>query len=212
MNGLNSFDPVAGYYDRLARLVFGQSMVSSQTEFLADISSSSNVLVLGGGTGWWLNELLRIRPDCRILFVEPSGRMLAMAKRRAMNDGRVRFLHGTEESLVQAGKFDVVLLFFVFDMFSDAGLEEYISKIRPLLKRDALWLVSDFVERKSWHSILLFTMYRFFGWVVKLKSRRLPGWEQVMEQRGFVVTKQKMFYGNFIKSAVYQMGKAQHGR
>lgn len=205
MNSLNSFDPVAGYYDRLARLVFGQSIVSAQTEFLGDIPSFSNVLVLGGGSGWWLGELLRIRPDCQILFVEPSGKMLAMAKKGAMNDRRVHFLHGTAESLVLEGEFDVVLFFFVFDMFSDAGLEEYISKIKPLLKRDALWLVSDFVERKSWHSILLFIMYHFFGLVAKLRNRRLPEWERAIEQRCLTERKHKMFYGDFIKSAVYQM-------
>ncbi len=204
MDRLNGFDSVAGYYDHLARLVFGRAMERSQTVFLADIPASCSVLVLGGGSGWWLKEFLATRPTSRILFVEPSGKMLEKARGMVCSDERVHFLHGTVESIDEENEFDVVLTFFVFDIFSDAELAGVIDRIKPLLRRDSVWLVSDFVDTKWWHRVLLFIMYRFFGAVASLENKELPRWDQCMDQKEFVERKCKWYYHDFIRAVVYE--------
>lgn len=204
MDSLNQFDPVVCYYDRLAGLVFGKSLLSAQTEFLDKIPPSSHVLAVGGGSGLWLKQFLRMRPDCRIIYVEPSFKMLKLAVKNVGPDERIRFIHGTVESMGNESGFDAVLTFFVFDIFSDPGLSEFIIRIKALLRGQASWLVSDFVEVKWWHRLLLFIMYLFFRITVNLRTRKLPGWEQCMKENGFVVQQQNSFYGSFIRSVWYQ--------
>ena len=96
MDRTNGFDAVAWYYDRLARIVFGKSICRSQTCFLSTLSSTSNILVLGGGTGWWLKEFLQKKPGCRILYVDASPAMLNLAKKAVGDDKRITFRLGTE--------------------------------------------------------------------------------------------------------------------
>jgi hypothetical protein len=96
--------------------------------------------------------------------------------------------------------------FFVFDVFADIELSACVNRIKPMLREKAVWLVSDFVDTKWWHSVLLFIMYRFFGAVAKLANTKLPKWEKVMEQSGFEKRHQKVYYGDFIKGILYQSG------
>jgi tRNA (cmo5U34)-methyltransferase len=111
MDRRNGFDSVACYYDQLARLVFGSAISDSQSDHFAYVPNPSQVLALGGGTGWWLKDLLRIKPDCQILFVEPSYRMIEMARKSIGPDKRVCFMQGTAESISEDKRFDAVLFF-----------------------------------------------------------------------------------------------------
>ena len=46
-----SFDRVAPYYDRLARLVFGGSIRRAQRHFLSQVPAAARVLLVGGAPG-----------------------------------------------------------------------------------------------------------------------------------------------------------------
>ena len=74
------FDLIAPYYDSLARLVFGDSIRHCQLEYLDKIPPGAQVLILGGGTGWLLGELMKINPSCRVWYLESSIKMLEMTK------------------------------------------------------------------------------------------------------------------------------------
>src|SRR6478736_9951859 len=124
------FDRIAMYYDALARLVFGKSLQKAQTCFLNYIPPGSNVLVLGGGTGWWLNEFLRLNPTCKIVYIDESSEMIRLAKMSTNNDSRIEFVQGTQDSLPRQIEFDVVILFCFLDIFSDEQLPKLLRKIR----------------------------------------------------------------------------------
>jgi ubiquinone/menaquinone biosynthesis C-methylase UbiE len=197
------YDLIARHYDRMASLVFGNSLARAQTYFLDGIPPSSKVLVLGGGTGWWLNDFFRVNPTCKVLYVEESSEMIRLAKRFTGDDYRITFRVGTQDSISERNEFDVVILFCYLDLFSVEKLKEVIVKIDGSLKSNALWVVNDFVETKWWHSILLFVMYRFFKVTTGIKNQHLPPWHNVLIQSGLTEVKSKLYSRGFIKSALY---------
>ena len=198
------FDSIAKYYDWLARLVFGSAILNSQTLFLSKIPSSSKILVLGGGAGWWLKEMLFKRPECEILYVEPSAEMLKLAM-KSSQDSRIIFRLGTESSLNSGNEFDVVITFFFLDLFQEKDLQEVIKKVRLSMKPNALWLATDFVRTKWWHSFMLSIMYAFFWLTTGLRNQRLPNWEEVLLESSLEKVDREMFYGSFIMSALYRV-------
>ena len=198
------FDSIAKYYDLLARLVFGSSILSSQTIFLNKIPPSSNVLVLGGGTGWWLKELLFNISGCRILYIERSVEMMKLAM-KANKDSRIVFMLGTENSLNSWNEFDVVITFFFLDLFQEKKLQEVIEKIRLSMKPNALWLAADFVKTKWWHSVMLSMMYAFFWFTTGLRNQRLPNWDKLLLQNRLENVARVVFYESFIMSALYRV-------
>jgi tRNA (cmo5U34)-methyltransferase len=198
------FDSIAKYYDRLARLVFGKSLVNAQTYFLNRVPPSSNVLVIGGGTGCWLKDFLQSNPHCRICYVEKSWEMLTLAREATGEDYRISFRLGNEDSIAERNEFDAIILFCLLDIFSEPELRKVVEKIKASAKPTALWLVTDFVESKKWHSILLFIMYRFFKLATGLKNQSLPDWDRGVLQTGLVQLECKLHFGDFIKSALFR--------
>ncbi len=207
MEKQGGFDAVTKYYDRLARLVFGRAMILSQTYFLNRIPAGSHILILGGGTGWWLPGLLQLCPDGRILYVDSSVKMLTLAREVVNNDPRVTFIHGTHEAVAEVKAFDTIITFYFLDLFSQQDLGKLVKMISFLAKPDALWLVTDFVNTRWWHAVLLRVMYIFFRITTGLQNQELPDWEKILMSEGVSILTQKMFYGEFITAGAYKVMK-----
>jgi ubiquinone/menaquinone biosynthesis C-methylase UbiE len=56
---LNNYDRIARIYDKLSRMVFGKSIVRAQQSILPFITTPARMLIVGGGTGWILEEIAR---------------------------------------------------------------------------------------------------------------------------------------------------------
>lgn len=199
------FDRIAPYYDLLARIVFGKSIRRCQIEYLDIIPAEANVLILGGGTGWLLAELLKENPTCRVWYVEASIIMLEKAKRRNEELSRVSFIHGTERDINQiAGvRFDAVFTNFYLDLFTSGSLDAALMNIKRAIRPGGKLLVSEFVERKRWQRLLLFVMYRFFRWTCSIEASRLPDWQNALRRNDFKERETKAFFYGFIKSSWY---------
>lgn len=199
---LNRFNVIAPFYDRLAAVVFGADILESQLCFLTEVPPHAKVLVLGGGTGKWLNELLRINPTCVVYYVDASSKMLAIAKSRCNSKGQVNFIHGTEESIPDE-KYEIVVTYFFVDLFDESKLDMLIRDIGEKLKVGGQWIVADFVRERNWHRLLLGVMYAFFAFLRAVDTTKLPDWQEIFIQNNYQVQKSKSFFRNFIKSCVY---------
>ncbi|RZL54089.1 MAG: methyltransferase type 12, partial [Pedobacter sp.] len=74
---INNYDKIANQYDTLSRLVFFKSQVNAQINQLHNIPKDSSVLIVGGGTGWILEEIVKLHPSgIKIIYVEISAKML----------------------------------------------------------------------------------------------------------------------------------------
>src|SRR6478609_400317 len=201
------YNRIAGIYDGLARIVFGKSMVQSQTIFLDQLQNCKSILVLGGGTGWWLNDLLKKYPEIQITFVETSIKMISIAKKGLKFNNRVEFVYGSVESLSAKKRFDAVVLYYFVDLFDELILNNVIKEIERRLKPEATWLATDFIEEKKWHTVFLKVMYTFFNYTTDLKTKSLPDWRKVLQINGLRIIEQQSFYLGFILSVAYRSRK-----
>jgi ubiquinone/menaquinone biosynthesis C-methylase UbiE len=203
---LNRFNVLAKYYDALARLVFGRSIRKAQLVYLTEIPSRADVLILGGGTGYLLEQLMMVHPDCRVWYVEASSSMIQQAgERTRCFHERITFIHGTENDIPSQIRFDVVILDFFLDLFNESTVQALVMRMRQSTKPGGIWLVTDFTKTgKWWHAVLLTLMYRFFGALCGIEARTLPPWEAVLAQNELAPVQERYFYGRFIKREVWK--------
>lgn len=202
VKSIDGFDLLAPLYDPLARLIFGKSIRNSQFCFIATLPANSKVLILGGGTGWLLTELVRQKPDCEVWYVESSSKMIASAQ-RLISGTNLHFIQGTVEDM-PAAAYDVVITNFYLDLFSFSTLQKIIPLIYSASKSSVIWLATDFVDRgKTWQHVLLGVMYLFFRVVCRIESTQLANWQGALSDGGFQKDKSKSFYRGFIESTVW---------
>jgi ubiquinone/menaquinone biosynthesis C-methylase UbiE len=204
---LNGFNKIARFYDALARLVFGKELVRSQKHFLPLIPNKSRVLILGGGTGWILPELLRHAPDSDLLYIEASSVMLERAKSHVVGHhcGRIQFVHGTEMNIPQVSCFDVVITNCYFDLFSNTQLQELIPVVHNTLVKGGYWFATDFVSSgKWWYRPVLTVMYSFFRLTARVKVSKLPDWHALLLIAGLKQEAAFRFFHGFILSVVFR--------
>ncbi|HLZ16342.1 MAG TPA: class I SAM-dependent methyltransferase [Cyclobacteriaceae bacterium] len=198
----NDFDKIAVVYDRLAKLIFGKSINESQKHFLPLIPSHSTVLILGGGSGWILPEIMKERPGVYVCYIDASKGMIDLARKRIQSRS-ILFIHGTEND-IPAQQFDVVLTHFYLDLFPPDSLRAVIAKIKTTLLPGSSWIVTDFLNDAWWKTLMLTVMYRFFRWTCRIESNRLPDWNKALFESGGRKKNWKFFYGRFIETAVFQ--------
>jgi len=193
------FDWLSGVYDALAAAIFRKDIRRAQINFLSGIDPGARVLILGGGTGWILEELIKEVPDALVWFVDSSPRMIERARARNI-PGAVHFVQMPAEEF-GGGEFDVVITPFFLDLFPDDKLRELtgalMSRCRP-----AVWLASDFVcGGQFWQRALLSVMYRMFRVVCGIEAQGLPAWREILVENGLKVQESESYYGGFILSA-----------
>lgn len=209
MNGKeNNFNRVAFFYDFLARMVFGHELRNSQTVFLDRIPENSSLLILGGGTGWLLKELLKYKTVKRIVYVEVSSKMIAYAKRHLKPEEKmkVQFIKGNENCIKKKDSYDVIITFYILDLFKTARLNNIFNKLSGALKSNGLWLFADFNNKEDknwWQKVLIFLMYKFFIITSNVEANRLPDFGQFFKKYFLKEIAKKTFYSEFIISKIY---------
>lgn len=206
---VNNYDRIAGNYDRLSRLIFGKAIVRAQQSSLPLITPPARVLIVGGGTGWVLEEIGRVCPSgLTIDYVEISSNMLDLAKTRNFKQNQVAFIHLAIEDYAAPAVYDVIMTPFLFDNFSQARAREVFQKLDSLLKTGALWLFTDFHIDKGfsrvWQKALLRSMYVFFKNISHVEADQLPDMPTLFDTYDYHLTLETHHFGRFIRSAAYR--------
>lgn len=206
MTPLNTFDRIAPFYDRIARLVFGSSISEVQRVHLHELSSASDILILGGGTGWILKDVLAVNAVAQVVYLEASRRMIDLSRQRLSDAdrGRVTFLHGTIDDLHGDNAFDAIIGNFYVDLFPAEELLRVAKRIRGALRPKGKFLCADFVDDTWWQRLMLKLMYAFFRITAGIDSRQLPPWRELVPQAGFVHLREKRYWKGFMSSMVYE--------
>jgi ubiquinone/menaquinone biosynthesis C-methylase UbiE len=201
-----SFNNSAWFYDGLSRLVYGKAIINAQLYLLSFIKPGSNVLIVGGGTGWILDELTKLRPSgLQITYVEVAADMMALSRKRNTNDNIVIFINDAIENVNIAQQFDVAITPFLFDNFKEETLKTVFDQIHSLLKPTGLWLNCDFqLTGKWWQEILLKSMFLFFKTICGIEASKLPGIESCFTLNGYKVLDERMFFNDFIVARAYK--------
>lgn len=204
------FDRLAPVYDRLAWLVFGEAIRQAQRHTISFVPDGANILIIGGGTGWYARELLQQKPGCTIVYVEASARMIALARQQTLPYvNRITFRVGTETSIAAGEQFEVMVTHFLLDLFAPQPLDQLMQRLVSALRIDGIWLFSDFqvnpTDTSWWKSGLLRAMYWVFRRTCGISARQLPDWEPVLSKHNLIHLYQATFFRNFITSRVYRL-------
>lgn len=210
----NDFDLVSPVYDALAGLVFAGAIRRSQIALLPELQSAERVLIIGGGTGWFLYELLARTPARHVVYLELSREMIErsrtlIAQRAPEWLSRVEFRHGTQADLAQGEQFDVIATNFFLGCFNDENCARVIAELYPHLAARGKWLYVDFVYPRGGLALLcalvLFkVMYLFFNVFSGLEARRPPRAGPGFAQVPLRTTEQRTFYSGMIDARLMQ--------
>jgi ubiquinone/menaquinone biosynthesis C-methylase UbiE len=205
---INNYDKIADYYDRLSRLVFFKSQVNAQINQLKYIPQNSTVLIVGGGTGWILEELAKVHPaGLHIVYVEISAKMMALSKARNIGANTIEFVNMGIEDFSSSLSFDVISTPFLFDNFSERRAWMIFEKLDDLLKEKGHWLFVDFSlngeSGKWWKSVFLQVMYVFFKLIRIVEASELIDMEPYFKYANYRVIDNKLYYGGFIRALIY---------
>ncbi|MEH0155870.1 class I SAM-dependent methyltransferase [Limibacter armeniacum] len=186
-----SFDFLAPYYDRLARIVFGKHIVNVQLDLLSELRANDKVLIVGGGTGWILPEIFDRYPAIQVTYVEASPKMVAQAKAKLDLElhSQVQFVVATHQIVKEQSIYDAVITFFFLDVLQESEQSDAIQKLGGALKKGGKWLLADFQLRKGvhfiWQWVLLQLMLFFFKITSNLHITRLPSFENLFDQHEY---------------------------
>jgi len=209
MQNSANYNAVAFFYDRLCQLVYGQTIKNAQIESLQFIPANADILIVGGGTGWILEEIAKIHSaGLRITYIDSSSKMIELSKKRNRALNTVEFINESIENIhLSQQKYDVVLTPFLFDNFSQSLAEFIFKKLDATLKPNGNWLYIDFhLSKKSTYlqKTLLKLMYIFFSFTCKVEANQLPDMANCFSD--YKTKCAKNYYGNFITMQVYQKG------
>ena len=194
------FDRIASIYDRLKFLVFGSSLDKAAAHFVKELSDSSNILFIGGGSGAILKQF---SSGQQIDYIELSEKMLDKARRQPCK-AKVSFIHADIIELELLKKYDTVITPFILDCFDQEGIHKLFAKIYPQLKPNANWLQTDFYPQNIFQEWLVSIMYLFFSWTVNLKVSKLPSLDSVFKKFNFIEKNKVRFKRGLIQSRLYQ--------
>lgn len=205
----NNYDTIAPYYDILSRMVFFRTQVKAQIDQLAYIPPESQVLIVGGGTGWVLEEMAKIHPSgLAITYVEISAKMLDISRKRNVKDNMVRFVHSSAEEFEKKQEYDVIITAFLFDNFTAEKIDLVFGRLNDMLKPGGFWLFCDFYYNGSsgsnWKWYLLKTMYLFFNKISDVEAKALIDTSQHFISNQYESVKTGFYYSGFIKAIVYR--------
>ena len=205
----NNYDKIAGHYDTLSRLVFFKSQVNAQINQLRHIQGNSHVLIVGGGTGWILEELSKIYTSgLKIVYVEISAKMIALSQKRNHKNNHVEFVNIAIEDFKTDIVFDVILTPFLFDNFAEQRAAKVFGQLNVYLKKDGLWFLVDFSLDKTngnwWKWLLLRSMYGFFKLLGIVEANQLIDMNPYFVNANYLIVEERLYYGSFIKATIFR--------
>jgi ubiquinone/menaquinone biosynthesis C-methylase UbiE len=201
-----NYDNAAWFYDRLSRVVYGKALINAQLYILPYVPANSKVLIVGGGSGWILDELTHIHPSgLNITYVEISAKMMTLSQKRNIGGNTIIYLNSAIQDTTLPTDFDVIITAFLFDNFKPDTLKGVFDHIHRALKAGGVWLNTDFqLTGRWWQNALLKSMLLFFRALCNVEASTLPDIDGQFRLNGYKVFTSMNFFGDFISSKVYR--------
>jgi len=191
------FDKLAPWYGILESLLFGPRLQEMRCAYLDQLADVGTILLIGEGTGLFLERLLKVNPEATVAVVESSAEMIDRCRNRVPSEDchRVTFHQSTLLKFESVQRFDAVCTFFFWDCFEEYQLPAMLPAISKFQKPESFWIDVDFFETLKdvptsnfRHFLLLRMLYGFFGLATGIEARRVVEIEPLAKQNGFFVT------------------------
>lgn len=208
-----NFDRIARHYRWLETVAFGNALQNARTYWIDEIPPSRRALIVGGGNGRFLCELLRAHPKINIDCLDASGRMLELARARVRrlrpeSLASVRFFHLDVRNWSPSDSYDLLVTHFFLDCFPREQVEAIVAKLAQAARPEAVWLIADFsipdrrfarIRAKFW----LRMMYAFFRAAAAVAAKELVDPTPYLHNNGFVRRSRKLSRRGMLKSDLY---------
>lgn len=144
----NSPKVVDGYDEHIRKLIPGYEVIHQQVDAILQsvLKPNSHILIVGCGTGYELEYLLKRHPNWKFTAVDPSLTMLQKAQEQVELLGKssqVTFVHGETSALPLENCFDAALSILVAHFIADDIKPAFFKDIYNRLKENALLLAYD---------------------------------------------------------------------
>jgi len=206
---VNNYDKIANHYDFLSRLVFGKAQVNAQINQLKYIPENSSILLIGGGTGWILEEISKLHASgLKITYVEISAKMIVLSKARNIRNNSVDFVNIAIENFTTDLSFDVILTPFLFDNFRKPRAISVFNKLEAMLNEQGFWFLVDFSlnvkNGRWWKWVMLKSMYLFFKLIRIVEAGKLIDMSTYFLKDNYQILDEQFYYGSFIKASIFR--------
>lgn len=143
-----SLKVVEGYDEHIRKLIPGYEVIHLQVDAILQsvLSPNAHILIVGCGTGYELEYLLKRHPDWKFTAVDPSLTMLQKAQKQVEllgNSSQVTFIHGDTSALPVEPCFDAALSILVAHFVADEIKPTFFKDIYECLKEKAILLTYD---------------------------------------------------------------------
>lgn len=144
----NSPKVVDGYDQHIRKLIPGYEVIHLQVDAILQsvLPPNAHILIVGCGTGYELEYLLKRHPDWKFTAVDPSLTMLQKAQEQVELLGKssqVTFIHGETSALPLESYFDAALSILVAHFIADEIKPVFFKDIYDRLKEKAILLTYD---------------------------------------------------------------------
>ncbi|MNY86062.1 class I SAM-dependent methyltransferase [Acinetobacter calcoaceticus] len=144
----NSPKVVDGYDEHIRKLIPGYEVIHQQVDAILQsvLKPNSHVLIVGCGTGYELEYLLKRHPNWKFTAVDPSLTMLQKAQEQVElleKSSQVTFVHGETSALPLENCFDAALSILVAHFIADDVKPAFFKDIYNRLKENAVLLTYD---------------------------------------------------------------------
>lgn len=208
-------------FDRLARVYrwmewasFGPWLQYCRCGFLPSLADRRRALILGDGDGRFTAQLLRANSQIQIDAVDASSAMLKELVRRAGPDSpRVRAESADVRDWLSSREgYDLIVSHFFLDCLTAHEIRKLAEKLRSVSLPSALWVVSEFSIPQNlfgrWFARpLIAGLYKAFGLLTGLDTRKLPDHRTALFNSGFVLTAQRHYLGGLLVSELWAVAE-----
>ena len=194
------FDKIASLYGILESFLFGSKLQQMRCAYLDQLADVGCVLLIGEGTGSFLERLLKVNSKVAVTVVESSSGMIDRSRNRVASKDlcRVSFHRTTLLDFDSIQSFDAVCTFFFWDCFEEYQLRMMLPAFSKYAKHGSLWIDVDFFELSEGlpklnlhHFLLIRMLYGFFGLATGIEAKRIVEIEPMAKQNGFFVTESR---------------------
>jgi tRNA (cmo5U34)-methyltransferase len=202
----STFDYIAPFYDTLAFMVYGNNLRKAKMEFFHLLPKEGRLLLMGGGTGTMLDEILASRNQLIIDYVEASPKMISIARKNSdpRYHPQINFITGNHLQIPSGITYDAVTSFFVIDCMSQSTATAFATAIIAPLKTDGFFLFADFFHSGNiFQEALLWFMYRFFRFTAGIEAATLPDYKVIFGKLPLQEISSKNFLNGFIRSKAF---------
>ncbi|NAR50940.1 class I SAM-dependent methyltransferase [Acinetobacter haemolyticus] len=144
----NSPKIVEEYDQHIRKLIPGYEIIHQQVDAILQsrLKVDAHILIVGCGTGYELEYLLKRHPHWKFTALDPSLAMLEKAQARVKqlsNSTQVKFVHGDTSNLPDQIYFDAALTILVVHFIADENKPTFFTDIHDHLKENGILLTYD---------------------------------------------------------------------